>query len=83
MPMASFNSRRQTGWFVGWAERDDQRLVFAYLIRDTKKTSGPAGLRARDALLARFAKWGEGQFAGVQPPRRDAAPAPTGPHLNG
>ena len=63
----TFNSARQTGWFVGWAQRNDERLVFAYLIRDTRKTAGPAGLRARDALLARFAKWGKGQFAGAQP----------------
>jgi len=63
----TFNSARQTGWFVGWAQRNDERLVFAYLVRDTRKTAGPAGLRARDALLARFAKWGKDQFAGAQP----------------
>lgn len=68
----TFNSRRQTGWFVGWAERGDERLVFAYLIRDTKKMAGSAGPRARDALLARFAKWGEGQFARVTPGSRNA-----------
>lgn len=78
----SFNSRRQTGWFVGWAERDDERLAFAYLIRDTKKVAGSAGQRARDAFLARFAKWGKGQFAWAQPPRREAVPT-TGPQLNG
>lgn len=78
----TFSSRRQTGWFVGWAQRDDQRLAFAYLIRDTRKTAGSAGMRARDALLARFAKWGEGQFAWAQPPRREAAPA-NGAELNG
>ncbi len=60
----SYNSRKQWGWFVGWAERDGERLVFAYLIRDPKKTAGAAGPRARDALLARFAKWGDGQIAG-------------------
>lgn len=78
----SFNSRRQTGWFVGWAERDDERLAFAYLIRDTKKATGPAGPRARDALLARFAKWGKGQFAWARPPGREAVPA-SGPQFNG
>ena len=78
----TFNSRRQTGWFVGWAERGDERLVFAYLIRDTKKVAGPAGLRARDALLARFAKWGEGEFAWAQPPRREPVPV-IGPPLDG
>lgn len=78
----TFNSRRQTGWFVGWAQRDDQRLVFAYLIRDTKKTAGPAGLRARDALLARFARWGKGEFAWVQQPRPTVVPV-IGPPQNG
>lgn len=65
----TFNSRRQTGWFVGWAERDGERLAFAYLIRETKMTSGTAGIRARDALLARFAKWGKGEFAWAKQPR--------------
>ena len=60
------------------AERDGERLAFAYLIRDNKKTSGPAGLRARDALLARFAKWGKGEFAWAQQPR-----AVIGPEQNG
>jgi beta-lactamase class D len=74
----TFNSRRQTGWFVGWAERDGERLAFAYLIRDTKKASGPAGLRARDALLARFAKWGKGEFAWAQQPRPVVGPLQNG-----
>jgi beta-lactamase class D len=74
----TFNSRRQTGWFVGWAERDGERLAFAYLIRDTKKAAGPAGLRARDALLARFAKWGKGEFAWAQQPRPVMGPEQNG-----
>lgn len=78
----TFNSRRQTGWFVGWAERGDERLVFAYLIREKKMTSGTAGMRARNALLARFAKWGKGEFAWANQPRREAAPA-YGPQLDG
>jgi beta-lactamase class D len=62
----TYNTSRQWGWFVGWADRGDDRVVFAYLIRDAKKTAGPAGLRARDALLARFVKWG-GQIAWRSP----------------
>lgn len=69
----TFNSRRQTGWFVGWAERDGERLAFAYLIRENKMTSGTAGMKARDALLARFAKWGKGEFAWAKQPRPQAA----------
>ncbi len=70
----TFNSRRQTGWFVGWAERDGERLAFAYLIRETKMTSGMAGAKARDALLARFAKWGKGEFAWAKQPRPAVVP---------
>lgn len=62
------NTARQWGWFVGWADRDGERLVFAYLIRDPRKTAGPAGPRARDALLARIAKWSDGQIAGRSGP---------------
>ena len=54
----STNTNRQYGWFVGWAEQGKERLVFAYLIHDTKKIGTPAGPRARDALLARFSKLG-------------------------
>jgi beta-lactamase class D len=43
---------RQFGWFVGWAQKDDRRLIFATLIKDDAKIAGPAGLRARDELLA-------------------------------
>ena len=39
------------GWFVGWAERDGQRLVFARLDQDEKRMKGSAGIRARDDFL--------------------------------
>lgn len=42
---------RQEGWFVGWAEKDGQRILFAKFIADTKKQSFYAGPRARDAFL--------------------------------
>lgn len=43
---------RQIGWFVGWVQKDERRLVFAHLIRDEAKSEGFAGPRARDAMLA-------------------------------
>jgi beta-lactamase class D len=43
---------RQFGWFVGWAEKSGHRIVFVRLIKDDAAIQGPAGLRARDALLA-------------------------------
>ncbi|ADJ65071.1 class D beta-lactamase [Herbaspirillum seropedicae] len=39
------------GWFVGWAIKDDRKLVFARLIQDDRPTQPNAGLRARDGLL--------------------------------
>jgi beta-lactamase class D len=46
----------QYGWFVGWAEKGDHKVVFAYLIKDDTKQEGPAGLRARDQFIPLFPK---------------------------
>jgi len=46
------NPALQFGWFVGWAERYNQRVVFARLIKDDMPVDAPGGLRARDSLLA-------------------------------
>lgn len=43
---------RQLGWFVGWAQKGERRVVFARLIRDERKESTVASFRARDSLLA-------------------------------
>lgn len=47
----TLNRDLQRGWFVGWAERDSRKIVFAKFIADSKKTEGYGGPRARDALL--------------------------------
>lgn len=39
------------GWFVGWADKGDRRVIFAKLVKDTKKTAVMAGPRARDEFL--------------------------------
>lgn len=52
----SFNRARGWGWFVGWAERDGQRYVFARLDQDTERHSKSGGLRARDAFLDAWPK---------------------------
>jgi beta-lactamase class D len=44
------------GWFVGWATKGTQKLVFARLIQDEQPTAPNAGIRARDELLAEFPK---------------------------
>lgn len=50
-PDGSLNRIRQRGWFVGWAERDSRKIVFAKFIADEQKTEGYAGPRARDTFL--------------------------------
>lgn len=42
------------GWFVGWASNGQQTFVFARLIQDdeSQPTATPAGVRARESLLA-------------------------------
>lgn len=51
LPDRSFDRARAHGWFVGWAVRGDETLVFARLNQDETRESGPAGIRARDAFL--------------------------------
>jgi beta-lactamase class D len=43
---------RQFGWFIGWAQKGDRRILFARLIRDERKENSVASFRARDSLLA-------------------------------
>lgn len=42
---------RQYGWFVGWAEKGQRKVVFAYLMKDDAKQEVFAGLRARDQFI--------------------------------
>ena len=48
----TFDRSRQFGWFVGWAQKGERRIVFARLIRDEGKETSVASFRARDSLLA-------------------------------
>jgi len=41
----------QYGWFVGWAEKGERKVVFVYLIKDDTKQESFAGLRARDQFI--------------------------------
>ncbi|MBN8290864.1 class D beta-lactamase [Rhodobacter sp. NTK016B] len=50
----SFDYARGWGWYVGWAERDGQRLIVVRLAQDTERLPGSPGRRSRDAL---FADW--------------------------
>jgi beta-lactamase class D len=42
------------GWFVGWAERGEERFVFVQLRQDPHKMAGSASVRARDTILSRL-----------------------------
>jgi beta-lactamase class D len=52
MPDGTRDRNRQFGWFVGWAEREASRVVFVRLVEDERAERVPAGIRARDTLLA-------------------------------
>ena len=51
----SFNYARGWGWYVGWAEKDGRRVVFARLNQDDARHDVSGGLRARDGLME---EWG-------------------------
>jgi beta-lactamase class D len=42
---------RQIGWFVGWASRGPQSVVFVHAISDEQRAATRAGLRARDDFM--------------------------------
>jgi beta-lactamase class D len=47
-----FDRSRQFGWFVGWAQKGERKILFARLIRDERKENSVASFRARDGILA-------------------------------
>ncbi|MDF2369303.1 MAG: class D beta-lactamase [Rhizobiaceae bacterium] len=47
-----FVKGRAFGWFVGWAERGGNKVVFARLIEDARRASPPLGFVARNGVLA-------------------------------
>lgn len=51
-PDGSLDRARGWGWFVGWAEHEGRRVVFARLHQDEKRHSTSGGVRTRDSLLA-------------------------------
>ena len=51
-----FDRSRPIGWFVGWAEKGERRIVFARLLVDTKKANGPLGPKLRKRFLSDFPK---------------------------
>ncbi|RUU30543.1 class D beta-lactamase, partial [Mesorhizobium sp. M6A.T.Ca.TU.002.02.2.1] len=42
---------RSLGWFVGWAQKDGRKIVFARLVVDTKRSDTPKGPQTRAMFL--------------------------------
>ena len=42
---------RPLGWFIGWAQRNGQRIIFARLVVSTDKAQMPLGLKVREKFL--------------------------------
>lgn len=51
------DTRHAWGWFIGWAERRGQQVVFVRLTQDDEDHERGAGPRTRDALLAELPVW--------------------------
>ncbi|AZO12556.1 MULTISPECIES: class D beta-lactamase [unclassified Mesorhizobium] len=45
------SSKRSLGWFIGWAEKDGRRIVFARLVADATRGNMPKGPATRAAFL--------------------------------
>lgn len=50
----SFDYSKGWGWFVGWAERGDTRLVFAHLLQDEQRHPQSPGQRAKLEFINNF-----------------------------
>jgi beta-lactamase class D len=51
-----YDRNHPVGWFVGWAEKGERRIIFARLDVDNEKSDGPKGLAVRDLFLKGLAK---------------------------
>lgn len=60
MADGNFDRSRGWGWYVGWAEKGDRRLVFVRLAQDEQRNQVSGGLRARDKLVEDWAGLVEG-----------------------
>ena len=55
-----FDRSRPIGWFVGWAEKGERRIVFARLLVDVNAAKGLLGPEIRKRFLSDFPKLIEG-----------------------
>jgi beta-lactamase class D len=50
----SFNYANGWGWYVGWAQKDEQKLVFARLIQDEQRHQESGGRRVQATILTEW-----------------------------
>ncbi|WP_436269742.1 class D beta-lactamase [Pseudoduganella sp. LjRoot289] len=51
LPNGRDDKLNQYGWYVGWAQKGQRKLVFARLVLDRKQEAAAGGLRAKEAFL--------------------------------
>lgn len=51
-----FDRNQPIGWFVGWAEKGDRRIVFSRLVLDSKPAPQQFGRQLRDKFIAELPK---------------------------
>lgn len=54
-------TKSQTGWFIGWAEKADQKVVFVRLTHETNPQKTVASQRTKSSVLAQLDHWVVGQ----------------------
>jgi beta-lactamase class D len=51
-----YDRNRPIGWFVGWAEKGDQQIIFARLDVGNERSERARGLAVRELFLKQLAK---------------------------
>lgn len=64
----TLDRKRHMGWFVGWAEKDGQKVIFAELLMDDEPHDDYAGPRAREAFLKALPEIMSGRVKSTQAP---------------
>ena len=54
-PDGSLNEDLKTGWFVGWVEKGDRKILFVHYLEDKEKIAAYGGLRAKGEAKEKLA----------------------------
>lgn len=54
-PDGSLNEDLKTGWFVGWVEKGDRKILFVHYLEDKEKNAAYGGLRAKGEAKEKLA----------------------------